>query len=109
MERTEITVHKPALAPEAIGIYYWSALFRLLLRSTVLWAGFAILLPELGVAWYMVLIVLVMLNHLIWLPQESAITSANNSAALGLSSAAKKKAAKSAKNDNVIFSQRVNQ
>ena len=108
MERTEVTVHKPALDPGAIGIYLWSTLFRLLLRTTVIWGGFAILVPALGIAWYMVFIALVMLNHLIWRPTDASITSANNSAAISKAALARKNAEKSAKTDNQILVHRAN-
>lgn len=108
MERTEITILKPTLTPEGAGVYLWCTLFRMILRTTVIWAGFAILVPGLGIAWYMVLIALVMLNHLLWRPSEEGVIAANKLAADSKTARDKKKAVNSTKTDNQLFSQRVN-
>lgn len=107
MGHTEITVHRPVLDPQAMGYYSILAIGRLLLRTSMIWGGIAILAPQLGVAWYAVFIVLVMLNHLLWVRTDVSVVAANNAVRAHTPVLARSKGAKEAQLDNDLFMQRV--
>ena len=106
-DHVTMTLRKQLLDPRAAGFYLFGAVGRLLISSTVIWAGFAILVPALGVTWYSVLIVLIMLNHLNWLKSDAAITAANDAYAANKSTLARKDAKTGTKIDSELLVKRV--
>lgn len=106
-EHIAVTIHKQLLDPRAAGYFLVWAVWRLLVSSTVIWAGFAILVPWVGVTWYGVLIVLIMLNHLNWGKLDAAIESANQSLRAERPVTTRKKGERATKNDNELLAKRV--
>lgn len=107
-DHVTVTVRKQLLDPHASLLFLMGAICRLLVASTVIWGGFAILAPWLGVTWYAVLIVLIMLNHLNWAKTDSGITAANMAYEAHKPTLARKAARAATKNDNRLFAERAN-